>query len=130
MKTISDAIKSKPNLYFGKKANETDINVAEKELDLFFSNDYKEYLLQYGLISYDNHELTGLCSSQRLNVVYATKEERKNNPHIPIDYYVIERTNIDGIVIWQSSNGEVFQTYPNSNPEKIANSLSEYIQSI
>lgn len=130
MKTISDAIKSKPNLYFGKKANETDINVAEKELDLFFSNDYKEYLLQYGLISYDNHELTGLCSSQRLNVVYATKEERKNNPHIPIDYYVIEQTNIDGIVIWQSSNGEVFQTYPNSNPEKIANSLSEYIQSI
>lgn len=130
MKTISDAIKSKPNLYFGKKANETDINVAKKELDLFFSNDYKEYLLQYGLISYDNHELTGLCSSQRLNVVYATKEERKNNPHIPIDYYVIEQTNIDGIVIWQSSNGEVFQTYPNSNPEKIANSLSEYIQSI
>ena len=130
MNTISDVIKNKPNLYFGKGVTEGEIDSAERDLNLSFSKDYKMYLLQYGLISYDNHELTGLCNSHRLNVVCVTKEERKIHPQIPSDMYVIEQTNIDGIVIWQSSNGEVFQTSPNTAPMKIADSLVEYIQSL
>lgn len=130
MNTIMNAIKNKPNLYFGKGVNEVEIDSAEKDLNLCFDKEYKTYLLQYGLISYDNHELTGLCTSQRLNVVCVTREERKYNPQIPSDMYVIEQTNIDGIVIWQNSNGEIFQTFPNTSPTRIANSLSEYIQSI
>nr|WP_294037335.1 SMI1/KNR4 family protein [uncultured Ruminococcus sp.] len=130
MKAISDVIKNKPNLYYGKGVTEEEIDSAEKDLNLFFNKEYKDYLLQYGLISYDNHELTGLCNSQRLNVVYVTKEEGKNNPQIPTDYYVIEQANIDGIVIWQNFNGEVFRTFPDTPPVRIADSLSEYIESI
>lgn len=130
MNTISDVIKNKPNLYFGKGVTEGEIDSAERDLNLSFSKDYKMYLLQYGLISYDNHELTGLCNSHRLNVVCVTKEERKIHPQIPSDMYVIEQTNIDGIVIWQSSNGDIFQTAQNTMLMKIADSLAEYIQSI
>lgn len=130
MNTISDVIKNKPNLYFGKGVTEGEIDSAERDLNLSFSKEYKMYLLQYGLISYDNHELTGLCNSHRLNVVCVTKEERKIYPQIQSDMYVIEQTNIDGIVIWQSSNGDIFQTAPNTMLMKIADSLAEYIQSI
>ena len=64
-------------------------------------------------------------------VLYTEKKPMKMKSNkLNENLYVIELLNIDGIVIWQSSDGEVYQTYPNSNPEKIANSLSEYIQSI
>lgn len=129
MNKFSDIINNKPNLYFGKGVKEVEIESAERDLNLCFNKEYKMYLLHYGLISYGNHELTGLCNSQRLNVVYVTKEEKNYNPHVPSDMYVIEQTNIDGIVIWQNSNGYIFQTFPNSNPQKIANSLLEYILS-
>ena len=129
MNKFSDVIKNKPNLYFGKGVKEVEIESAERDLNLCFNKEYKMYLLHYGLISYDNHELTGLGNSQRLNVVYVTKEEKNYNSHVPSDMYVIEQANIDSIVIWQNSNGYIFQTYPNSNPQKIANSLLEYILS-
>ena len=35
--------------------------------------------------------------------------------------------NIDGIVIWQSSAGEVFQTQPGAEPVKLAASICEYL---
>lgn len=130
MNKFSDVIKNKPNLYLGKGVKEVEIESAERDLKLCFNKEYKMYLLHYGLISYDNHELTGLCNSQRLNVVYVTKEEKEYNPQVSSDMYVIEQTNIDGIVIWQNSKGVIFQTCPNSPPVKIANSLSEYIETI
>jgi len=130
MNKFSDVIKNKPNLYLGKGVKEVEIESAERDLKLCFNKEYKMYLLHYGLISYDNHELTGLCNSQRLNVVYVTKEEKEYNPQVSSDMYVIEQTNIDGIVIWQNSKGVIFQTCPNLPPVKIANSLSEYIETI
>lgn len=42
-------------------------------------------------------------------------------------YYVVEQANIDGIVIWQASDGKVYQTNPKLKPLQIAESLSEYI---
>lgn len=42
--------------------------------------------------------------------------------------YAIEQVHIDDIVIWQSESGEVYQTVGDSKPEKIANSIIEYIQ--
>ena len=35
--------------------------------------------------------------------------------------------DIQCIVIWQSSDGPVYQVAPRSKPQKIANSLAEYI---
>ncbi len=101
---------------------------AASELNLQFAADYCEYLLNIGLVAYDGHELTGVCKSSRLNVVSVTKEERKKNRSIPRGFYVIEKANIDGIVIWQKSTGEIFETVFDSPPTKICKSLSEYIE--
>lgn len=120
---------SKKDLIKGKGASQEDINSAENTLSLKFSNEYKEYLSVFGFVSFDGKELTGICGISRLDVVNVTKNERSYNPDVPDDWYVIEELNIDGIVIWQSETGEVYQTSPNSKPTKIYNSLSEYIKS-
>lgn len=104
-----------------------EIENAEKILHLRFASDYRTYLLSYGIVAFGGHELTGICKSKRVNVVDVTEDERKSNPAIPSNWYVIEQANIDGIVIWQNDAGEVFQTMPNRKPQKIANSFSEYI---
>jgi hypothetical protein len=100
---------------------------AESELGVTFAKDYREYLAMFGIASADGHEFTGICKSKRLNVVYVTNEER-NYCDRPDDWYVVEDTNIDGIIIWQSSQGDVFLCQGTRSPEKIANSLSEYLK--
>ena len=105
-----------------------EITKAEAELSLKFSKDYREYIGTFGFAIYEGHELTGICKAKRLNVVDVTKDERMANPNIPDNWYVIEQLHIDGIVIWQSSTGEVFESYPNGSSRKIGNSLADYIE--
>lgn len=127
MDSIVDIIAQKAKLFHREGVPEQDILQAENELGLQFAKDYKEYLAKYGVVSYENHELTGICPFPRLNVVYVTKEERQFNPFVPKCYYVIEQANMDGVVIWQACDGKVYQTYPDLDPVQIAASLSEYI---
>ena len=79
------------------------IQKAERALELHFSKEYISYLTKYGYLIYDSHELTGICKAKRLNIVDVTLEERTCNPMIPMDWYVVEQANIDGIVIWQNA---------------------------
>lgn len=127
MKNLLSLILSKDDVIMGKKVSQTDIINAEKELGLEFSNEYRKYLMEFGCIAFDGREFTGICDIDRLNVVCVTNDEKKFNQCIPINWYVIEQANIDGIVIWQSSTGEIYQTSPNSKPIKLCDSLSEYI---
>ena len=55
------------------------------------------------------------------------KEQHNYCGKIAVSWYVVEEANIDGIVIWQDSDGTVYQTMPNSECKAIANSLMEYI---
>jgi len=41
--------------------------------------------------------------------------------------YVVEEVHVDGLVIWQDESGQVYQTIPGSLPQKIANTLSDYL---
>lgn len=59
-------------------AKEEEINEAENQLGVRFSEDYRAYLLNYGEVSFGSHELTGICRSERINVVNVT-EEAKNS---------------------------------------------------
>ncbi|MDO4492165.1 MAG: SMI1/KNR4 family protein [Lachnospiraceae bacterium] len=104
------------------------IELAEYELGVKFANDYCEYLEVIGLASYDGHELTGITDDARLNVVAVTKEYRKLYGHYTDFWYVIEDVGLDGIVVWQNSFGDVYKASFDSNPLKIADSLTEYIQ--
>ena len=104
-----------------------EIKKAEAELGLKFASDYNEYLSAYGCVSFGSHELTGLTKVERLNVVEVTKENRQFNKNIPADFYVIEETDIDGIVIWENSKGRIYATVFEREPEEIFKSLGEYI---
>ena len=128
MKDIIFQIKEKPGLRMTAGVSNEKIKEAEIELNANFSNDYRSYLLEFGVASFNGHELTGICNFPRLNVVNVTKEEREYFPNGTDNLYVVERANIDGIVIWQSSSGEIYQSIPNHKLTKIAASLKEYIE--
>lgn len=122
-----EAIKMIPG-YIGSNGRiEEEITEAEGELGIPFAKDYRAYLKEIGLACFDGHELTGLTKTARLNVVTVTKEQREYFDEATLSWYVIEEVGIDGIVIWQNSDGTVYAATPNSRAKIIANSLFEYI---
>lgn len=126
---IIEVIRNLNNLFHLTPASEDQIYSAEKELQLSFSEEYKAYLKEYGVISAKGIELTGITESKRLNVVDVTKQERELNSNLPYNMYVIENIAIDGIIILQSENGEIYSSTPGTEPRKLYNSLCEYIAS-
>lgn len=129
MKNIVNVVKSLPKLLALKPATNIQITDAEIQLRLGFSDEYKEYLLNFGAIMAEGIELTGIAKSEHRNVVAQTKKEWSLNPKVLHNMYVIENTCIDGIIIWQDQNGTIYQTSPNSEPKKIADSLCAYLTS-
>lgn len=127
MNEIEKALQGKRCFRAMGAVSQPKIDEAEEELSIRFADDYRQYLLAFGEVSYYGHELTGVCPYPRLSVVNVTNELRELFPDVPSDWYVIEETNIDGIVIWQSSDGAVYQAVPNMQPSKIAESLLDYI---
>ena len=121
------SLSSLPDFYSLTGASEEQIAQAERALSLRFADDYRQYVRAFGAVSAAGHELTGVCASKRLNVVDVTLSARAAQPAIPRDWYVLEEANIDGIVIWQSGAGEVFQTQPDAEPVKLAASIREYL---
>lgn len=127
MADIVKFMQKQPDFYAMKGASEEDIKMAEQVLELRFATEYRKYIAAFGIASFAGHELTGVCKSKRLSVVDVTIEER-NNVVVPADWYVLEQANIDGIVIWQASNGTVYQTAPNTKAKKLCGSIAEYIE--
>lgn len=106
--------------------SEDRIAEAETDLCLHFSPEYRDYLSNFGRVVLEGHELTGISESKRLSVVNATLAYRENNT-VPDDFYVVEEAGIDGIVIWQNSNGDIFATQHGLGIAKLNNSLLEYL---
>lgn len=129
MSNIVNLINTLPNLLSLKPATKTQITDAEIQLRVRFADEYKEYLSHFGAIMADGIELTGIAKSEYRNVVALTKQEWELNPKVPHKLYVVENSCIDGIIIWQDSNGHIYKTNPNSEPQQIADSLAEYIKS-
>lgn len=127
MSDIINVINNLPDLLSLKPIDEAMISEEERKLNLRFAKEYKMYLMRFGAIIADGIELTGITNSSRSNVIDKTINEWKINPSVPRNMYVIEDLGIDGIVIWQSTNGEIYQTTPNGTPKKIAKSLAEYL---
>ena len=126
MSNIIEILKNAPEYIGGTGRTDAEIESAEKQLGIEFALDYKRYLKEIGLACFDGHELTGICRATRLDVVSVTNDERRRCPN-STERYVVEQTGIDGIVIWQSSTGDVFQTIHGSRCRKISDSLEEYI---
>lgn len=127
MKDIISVINSLPDLLPLKPATMMQITEAEIQIRVRFADDYREYLAAFGAIMADGIELSGIAKSEHRNVVALTIKERELNAKIPNNMYVIENTCIDGIIIWQDTNGLVYKSVPNGEPQQIASCLSEYL---
>lgn len=120
---IVEIFDAKEDLIAGKGVPAEKIAEAEKELKLSFDKEYREYLLTYGLIMCNGHELTGLGKSERTHVVFVTKQMKELKTGIPDDWYVLENENMDGAIIWQDAKGNVY-----FNTKKVCSSFSEFIK--
>ncbi len=127
MSQIIDVIKTLPKLArVGYIADEI-INDAERQLNLNFSKEYKEYLSEFGAVSAKGIELTGIIEVEYCNVVSVTMKEWQLNTFVPHNMYVVENTFVNGVIVWQDSDGVVYTSFPNCPPRRIADSLAEYI---
>ena len=105
-----------------------DVEKAQERLGLKFSIEFKKYLVNYGQLSIGYQEITGISPVDYLDVVNVTEYEKRYVNKFLDDMYVVCRLEVDGIVIWQRTNGEVYQTVPGGEPEKIQNSFVEYLE--
>ena len=127
MSAIIEEFYKKSHLYVEKGASIETIQKAENLLNLKFADEYIEYLLQFGAVSCGGHELTGFSEEDSLDVVKVTRKNIEKNINVKEPLYVVEETHIDGIVIWQSPAGAIFKTEYKEAPEKIFDSLTEYV---
>lgn len=108
-------------------ASDEQISDAEKSLQLTFAEDFKEYLRAFGVATFCEKELTGISSSDRLNVVAVTTRARNFYKAFPADAYVIEELLFDHIITIQKSDGTIYSYGPNDSEKQIASSLFEYL---
>ena len=130
MSNIINTIQALPDLLPLRAATKKEITNAEIQIRTSFADEYKEYLAAFGAIIADGIELSGIAKAKHRDVVLLTKQERELNSNVPHSMYVIENTGVDGIIIWQDTKGIIYKTYPNSQPKKIAESLSDYLNNI
>ena len=129
MGTLDKVISKRTDVDSSGPVDEKEIKKSEAELDLRFSKEYSEYLKNYGQISIEGHEFTGMKCAKYLDVVQATKEEWGLDAEISREWYVVEQSGIDGIVIWQDFKGKIYQSSPTTKAFKLADSLADYIAS-
>ncbi|MGX7068988.1 SMI1/KNR4 family protein [Gemella bergeri] len=115
------------NLYTAKGATEEQIIAAEKDLNLTFPVEYREYLKEFGAISFYGTELTGLNVDSYINVVDATNSEKKLNKKFPNDYFVLENFGIDGELVLMNTKGKVF-LFKNGEMKELCENFREYIK--
>lgn len=130
MYNIINYLQSKGELLTGKAVDEVEIGKVEEQIGVRFANDYRKIISTYGFVCVDGHEITGITNAKRLNVYEVTMKERESMKSDISGLYVIEQANIDDIVIWQSASGVVFQTIGGFAPEKIADDIIDYLQSL
>ncbi len=126
---ITEFIKEKSGVLFTGGVSVEKILEAENKLGVHFSEEYKEFLREFGAASFGDHEILGLGSSERLDVVASTIAEREKNAGCCFQkWYIVEMTGVDGIVIWQNRKGEVFINSCGRRPKKTALSIEEYLK--
>ena len=127
MDVLNSLIKEADNFISLQPVSASKIQEAEDKLGLSFAEDFKEYLAEFGVASFNGKELTGICDSERLSVVSITEKARHDYPQFPKNAYVIEDLYIDHILILQDCSGKVYAFAPDDYGREIAGTLKEYL---
>ena len=124
---LSENIRKSEGFAALQPASKAQIDAAEKALKLHFSAEYRSYAEHFGAATLEDHELTGVCSPERINVVNVTQKARAVYLKLPQQMYVLEDLGIDRVYITQEENGSVYEYGPADKAIKIADSMNEYL---
>ncbi|MDO5406467.1 MAG: SMI1/KNR4 family protein [Eubacteriales bacterium] len=127
MSKLFDCVTSK--VFHLKGVSAETVIAAEQKLGVCFSDEFRNYLMEYGVVSFGSHEFMGLGGDMYLDVVGETLNERANNNIFPKNCYLIENLGIDGILILQNEEGEIYELN-NAGIKKIFDSFKSYINSL
>jgi hypothetical protein len=116
-------------VYHGEGAAVETVIEAENKLGLHFSDEFRNYLMEYGVASFGNHEFLGLGGDSYLDVVGETLRERNNSGRFPKNCYLVENLGIDSIFILQDEEGNVYESSA-AGTKKIFSSLKDYVRSL
>jgi len=128
MQELVMKIKEKFTLYQTTGASDELIEEAQRQLHRKFADSYKEYLSLFGAISFGSTELTGLNVDSHANVVSVTLKEAQINRSFPKDAIVLENPGIEGVLILQESDGQVYE-WKNGKRGATFSNLKEYLES-
>ncbi len=126
MSNIVEKIHTIPTVLFIGSCTDEQIAEAESQLKLSFPDEYRDYIKQFGAISFSGTEWTGLNVTGYLNVVTQTLNERELNSDFPEECFVLENLGIDGVLIICDESGQIY-LYRNNQKTIISKSLSEYL---
>lgn len=126
--TFVDLIEASDCLYKGDGSSESEIEAAEKALAVNFASEYRSYLKSFSIVGLDGHQITGLSATPETHVVSSTEMGRRIIADADPSWYVIEIPNIDGIVVWQTPQGEIVQTSAGGKARVIAKSIIDYLR--
>lgn len=126
MENIVDKINKIEKLYHAKGCTTKQLKEAQKELGIVFPEEFVDYARAFGAISFYGTEWTGLNVDSYLNVVNATKEERKINADFPAGCFVLENLAIDGLITVVDEEGRVYSVQYDKKT-LLCNTMSEYL---
>ena len=127
MNKLIEKINTIKGLRKGKGCKTSQIEEAQKELDITFPEEFIDYVKNYGCIDFGSVEWTGLNINGYLNTVTATKEEADNNPKFPKKHFVLHDLGIDSKKVIVGEDGKVF-LIQNSTIVPVCNSILEYLE--
>lgn len=126
MSNIVDKLNTIPNLFHLKGCVTSQIQKAQKALNLEFPAEYIDYIKAFGAVSFYGTEWTGLNVDGALNVVTATNEERQLDSSFPADCFVVENIGIDGLLTLMDKNGKLY-SYQSGKKTLLCDTLIEYL---
>ena len=124
MSKIIDLINSNNCDYLGK-VDKNLINEAQRTLGIEFSPEVVEYISEFGVLSYGEHEINGLGTESYLNIIKSTINAR-DNINFPKDLVVIQDVGGHGLLILSDSNGTIYE-WNGSLCNKIYNSFYDFL---
>lgn len=125
---IIETLKSIPNAEFAQPNNILEIQEAERALGIHFPIEFVDMLLQTGALKCPFFSACGVGVGSYHNVVDQTIQQRVKHG-IPKGYFVLEHPPVDGIVLLQREDGQIFE-FDNGKMKFLECSLSAYISKL
>jgi hypothetical protein len=110
-------------------ANVAQIELAESQLGITFTSEYRTYLLDFGVISFESHETYGLGvkESSHLNIIRAVNDFR-NFKGFPSSLVPLAEIGDGHYYMYNNASHKVLSiAIPDMGTREISNNLEEFL---